>query len=73
MILGLQNDHKALMKEIEEGLYTVHAEIKAKKSQSEESGMEVGHCCKGMVGDIRRRERGGNEDCSWIHGGEAGG
>ncbi len=30
------------MKDIEEGLYTVHAEIKAKKSQSEESGMDVG-------------------------------
>ena len=39
-ISGLQNDHKVVMKEIEEGLHAVHAEAKARKSESEES-MEV--------------------------------
>ena len=35
---GLQNDHKALMKEIEEELYKIHAEAKLRKGEPMEEG-----------------------------------
>merc|ERR1712047_9501 len=34
-IVCLQNDHKAVMKEIEEGLYEVHAEARKKKGEGD--------------------------------------
>ena len=37
-VTGLQNDYKDIMKEIEEGLYQIHAEARQKK---EETAMEV--------------------------------
>ena len=33
LFLGLQNDHKALMKQIEEGLHKVHAQAREKKQE----------------------------------------
>ncbi len=34
-VLGLQNDHKAIMAEIEEALHKLHAREKAKREQDE--------------------------------------
>lgn len=31
---GLQNDYKDIMKEIEEGLYKIHAEVRQKQAES---------------------------------------
>ena len=40
--VGLQNDHKELMAQIEEGLYTIHAEVKAQKeAEAVEQGTEA--------------------------------
>lgn len=33
-ITGLQNDYKDIMKEIEEGLYKIHAEARQKQAES---------------------------------------
>ena len=35
MFLGLQNDHKVLMKDIEEGLYKLHSEARESRLQGE--------------------------------------
>jgi len=34
---GLQNDHKALMKEIEEGIHEVHARAREQKNNAKEN------------------------------------
>ncbi|XP_064650864.1 26S proteasome non-ATPase regulatory subunit 9-like [Lineus longissimus] len=44
-IICLQNDHKELMKEIEEGLYQVHAAAKGEHAES----MEIEPVCPGRV------------------------
>ena len=35
--LGLQNDHKALMKEIEKGIHEIHAQTREKKENEKEA------------------------------------
>ena len=39
-LLGLQNDHKAIMVEIEEALHKLHAREKAKRQQDETEAQE---------------------------------
>ena len=34
---GLQNDHKALMKEIEEGIHEIHAKAREQKDKEKEN------------------------------------
>lgn len=34
---GLQNDHKAIMKEIEEGIHEVHAKAREQRNNEKES------------------------------------
>ena len=45
-IIGLQNDHKALMSEIEEGIHDVHAVAREKKLQNDSSQLvNAGKLC----------------------------